>query len=193
MITQGVVDAIRRRLSELERKALAAIADIAGHETRLDALEALPPAMWESGTYTPTLTSLSVGTGGGATNTADYVFVGGPDTGDEGVLILTGHILFGTSGTTFPSGSERIGLPAGFNVTPNNSTWHTGNARYLIGSNAWTGVTSNDASNADRVRLFADVVSGTGVLENSLTSTVPGSWAAASEIRWTATLNAVRV
>jgi hypothetical protein len=81
--------------------------------TRLATLEATqdsPPEV-DSGSYTPTLTNMDVGTGGSADNSARYTYA-------HGILNCSGTIVFGTSGTTFPGGSnEKIGLPSGFTIT----------------------------------------------------------------------------
>lgn len=70
----------------------------------------------QSGTYTPTLTGMNIGTGGSAINSAIYSYVGGPNIGDKGLLSLEGVVIFGTSGATYPTSGE-ISLPSGFNLS----------------------------------------------------------------------------
>lgn len=69
-------------------------------------------ALFTSGTYTPTLANMVIGTGGTPINTAKFTFVGFPA---GGVLTVEGRIKFGTTGTTLPGASvETISLPSGY-------------------------------------------------------------------------------
>jgi hypothetical protein len=71
-------------------------------------------ALFTSGTYTPTLGNLAIGTGGTPVNSAKYTFVGFPA---GGVLTVEGRIKFGTSSVTLPAGSdETISLPSGYSI-----------------------------------------------------------------------------
>lgn len=64
-----------------------------------------------SGSYTPTLTGIVVGTGGTPYNTAKYVIVGG-------VIHVEGRIQFGNTANTYPSGANPgVSLPAGVTFT----------------------------------------------------------------------------
>ena len=67
-----------------------------------------------SGTYTPTLTNMAIGTGGTAINTASFTFAGFPA---GGILCVEGKVVFGTAGQTFPGASnESISLPTGYTL-----------------------------------------------------------------------------
>lgn len=147
----------------------------------------------QSGSYTPTLTSLVVGTGG--TNTADYTFVGGPNVGDKGLLAAQGKIVFGSSGATFPTVNSRIGLPSGFNLNPNTTTWHIGTIRGVIpGQNGWEGVLGNDSASPGVFQLsFGILGTGNSIQMSPASSTFPFTWAATHEIRWMLNVGAVRI
>lgn len=156
-----------------------------------------PPAPF-GGTYTPTLTALATGTGGSPQNTATYLFVGGPAVGDMGLLFIKGLIAFGTTGPTYPSNTSRVHLPAGFNnsVSP-VSTYEEGHVRYNVVGVGYSGAVATDISNADRLQFFAlqtpTVVEPMWIQNVPLSSTTPGPWQAADQIRWFARLMAVRV
>lgn len=104
---------VRAALMEL-RRLLALV------EGRATALEAGKSAA-STGAYTPTLVGMSVGSGGGALNTADWTFVGGPAVGSHGDLTVFGRFLFGTTAPTYPA-SATLALPSGFNMV-NASGW----------------------------------------------------------------------
>ncbi len=76
-------------------------------------LQAGGNAQVSSGTYTPTMTGWAVGAG---SNSASWVFVGGPNTGDKGILRVDGRIVMG-SGFTAPASNAKISIPAGFSVS----------------------------------------------------------------------------
>ena len=66
--------------------------------------------------YQPTLTGMAVGTGGSALNTARYVYNGGANVGDWGMISIWGTVTFGTTGRTFPT-NPFMALPPGFNFS----------------------------------------------------------------------------
>jgi hypothetical protein len=136
----------------------------------------------ESETYTPTLGSMVVGTGGSASNTAVYSFSGG-------VLTIAGTVQFGTSGATYPGASNTITLPATFtpaaSETPNYPL--VGIANMTAGGVSATGVVALVSST--QLRVYVTGAGGTYASATNLSTTVPGTWAAGDYIRWTATLS----
>ena len=155
------------------------------------------------GNYTPTLTAMAVGTGGSAENSARYLFVGGPDTGDRGVLIAWGNIVFGTSGVTFPT-SPSVSLPAGFNFDSDIS--QGGTRRLGLTTIFDTSVGSQYEANnhwATASTWFPHVQGATltvhsGTVELYVNSravlpTIPMAWAAGDGIHWQITAPVVRV
>lgn len=132
-----------------------------------------------SGSYTPTLGGIAVGTGGSATNIAYYSYVGG-------LLVVQGTIQFGTAGQTFPSASHTISLPSGFTpamaVTPNYAT--VGVAQMVAG-----GVSANGSVTlvtATQVRLGVWGAATTYAVNSNLSTAIPGTWVAGDYARWTA-------
>jgi len=159
------------------------------------------PVVMVSGTYVPVCTNFNVGSGG-AINTADYVFIGGPNVGDRGILSVYGYLIFGSSGTTFPpgAGNSKVSLPVGFNFIANSGvvkTYHAGMIRTSVGGGAWTGFCLTDPSDAHVAQLFYEQISSAtasaGIVVSPPTATFPGTWAAASEIRWNVSAMVVRV
>lgn len=140
------------------------------------------PCMWETGSYTPTLGNMAIGTGGSAQNTADYVFVGGPRSGDRGLLSVTGTVQFGTTGMTFPqAGSETITLPAAFRFVGTSSLHIVGHVTYNGTSNA-VGALWSSGTNA-----YRPVNSTTSTTQNvwgDISGTVPFAWVAGNSIQW---------
>lgn len=148
----------------------------------------------EAASYTPTLTSMVVGASG--SNVADYIFYGLPGIGGKGILNLQGRIAFGSSGQTFPTGASRIALPPGFNLANTLTVWHVGHVRASI-SGVYDGVMATEQSNAASLQvMFSSITAataGTPTTMSSPTATFPSTWANLSEIRWQASLMAVRV
>ena len=147
------------------------------------------------GTYTPTLVGMDIGTGGGATNTATYTYLGGTTVGDHGIMLLQGDIVFGTTGATLPSAAATtIQLPNNFNFAV---TAHTA---YPLGvwvhTNAsWATTHPVTMFNASRFRLRVwreGVLAGRITISN-LSSTLPTTWAAGQGIKWEASAIVVRV
>lgn len=136
----------------------------------------------EAGSYTPTLSSIAVGTGGSATNTAEYGFSGG-------VLVVNGTIQFGTSGATYPGSSNTITLPSTF--TPNISATPNypivGTATLEAGGVSAYGPVVLISST--QLRVYAFNAGSTYVGATNLSTTVPGTWAAGDYILWQATLS----
>jgi hypothetical protein len=155
-------------------------------------------ALVQSGTYTPTLTNIAVGTGGSAQNSADYLFVGGPSVGDKGILMVSGRIVFGTTGATLPgvTNNPKASLPVGFNLLHLATTFHVGDIRAAV-SGAYDGRVLNDSANGNLVQLFFTqlpvAVANGGVIVSPPSPTFPSTWAAGSEIRWNVSQAAVRV
>lgn len=68
-----------------------------------------------SGSYTPSLTNVAIGTGGSAANAAVWSF-------DGTHLTVTGRIILGTSGASVGTG-PRLSTPAGFTLAAGYASW----------------------------------------------------------------------
>lgn len=147
----------------------------------------------ESGTYTPTLVNIAIGTGGSAYLEGSYTFLGGPNPGDTGVITVTGKLKFGTSGQTFPPASFcGVRLPSGFT--------HKASARNLNATGQlWLG---DGISQTYTGQLF--YLDSTGVYflaidtaatygrNRNVAPGVPFTWQAGCDITWTWTIEAFR-
>lgn len=135
------------------------------------------------GTYTPTLTGMAIGTGGGATNTADYSL-------NADVMTIEGVIVFGTTGATLPTGSIRASLPSGFQRAVTSTLIPIGGGTALIGG------TSHDLvlrfASATEFQFRARRANVADVVQSSPTATVPGTWAAGDVIAYSATCRITR-
>lgn len=128
-----------------------------------------------SGTYTPTLSGMAVGTGGSATNSAVYSFVAGQ-------LTVAGAIIFGTTGTTFPGANINISLPSTFVSSDYAASWF-GMCNMAVGGITFLGVCSQNTSTT--VRFVVLNAAAAGSLTHLATSTtVPGTWAAGDTIKY---------
>lgn len=128
-----------------------------------------------SGTYTPTLVNMAVGTGGSALNTASWSYA-------RKLLTIEGILVFGTTGTTFPSAAaETIGLPTGFTLDGNAST-QVGMVTHTIGGSASIGSVRIESSTTLRPLSFSTAAASVQAVD--LTATVPGSWAAGDSMRY---------
>lgn len=137
-----------------------------------------------SGTYTPTLANLAIGTGGSPTNTASFTFAGFPA---GGILTVEGKIVFGTTAPTLPGASqESISLPSGYSmILTDTSSGLAGTLLYVDVSAATLFDGLMAPLTATTVGLYVKTVSGTAIAVNSaLTATVPFTWAINDEIRY---------
>lgn len=138
-------------------------------------------ALFASGTYTPTLGAMAVGTGGTPTNSAKYTFVGFPA---GGVLTVEGKIKFGTTSVTLPGAStETISLPSGYALidTSGSSVFPAGVSYTDVSAGqSWSGLLAPNSSTT--VVLYVPVVSGTMLVTSLVSGTVPFTWAINDEI-----------
>lgn len=137
-------------------------------------------ALFTSGTYTPTLTNLAIGTGGTPTNSAKYTFVGFPA---GGVLTVEGKIKFGTTAPTLPGASlETVSLPSGYSmIDTSGSSFLSGEVAFSdVTGSVWEGLLL--PASATSFYLYSKAVSGTGLVAALLTATVPFAWAVNDEI-----------
>lgn len=135
----------------------------------------------EKQTYTPTLGGIAEGTGGSAANTAGYSF-------SFGNLLAYGTIQFGTSGATYPSASNTITLPTAFTPTVSSSPNFpvVGTVTLQAGGVGAYGPVVLVSST--QLRLYVYGTGGTYANATTLSTTVPGTWAAGDYIRWQASL-----
>ena len=156
-----------------------------------------PAGTTASATYTPTLTGMAIGTGGGALNTAFYAFAGGPNVDDIGIMSIQGEIKFGTTGATLPSAaSTLVALPSGFNF---QSMLTLGNAKiglwdWLNASWTLTGLlTPNSLSTIKLSVMNANGNVTSRVTGDNVSATSPGTWVVGNSILWHTTFIAKRV
>lgn len=156
----------------------------------INALEARPLAEFASGSYTPSLTNLSIGTGGNPQNLAEYTYVGGANVGQNGLLIAMGTIELGTSGTV--GNAPTLAMPTGFVLDlVSGSNNPIGAARL---SDVSTGANTRQAlvypSTTGTIRFITD---GFGSTVGSITATSPFTWAAGDLIAWNFAARVTRV
>ncbi len=133
-----------------------------------------------SGTYTPTIQGMAVGTGGSANNTAYYSYVGG-------ILVVQGIIQFGTTGVTFPT-APNIFVPSGFTasqpIAPNYAT--IGHAAYVCSGTSYHGYMTMVSQTIARPMLYT--ASGTYPGSANLGVAVPVTWVSGDYMRYSFTL-----
>lgn len=144
---------------ELARRALFQISDL---KRRLSA---------DSGTYTPTLTNMAIGTGGTPDNTATYRHI-------NGLLSVWGHIDFGTTGATLPgAATEAIGFPPGYTSNLPQAGFVIGMVRMNVGGDDYMGPLLGGTGSEATLRAF-HLINGTLWIDtNPITATTPATWA----------------
>lgn len=163
------------------------VAGMVIYETDTNRLQVYNGSAWvpesvPKATYTPTLTSIVVGSGG--TNTAQYYV-------NRGVMHIQGNIIFGTSGQTFPSGSV-IGasLPSGFTFDGVDASIvglcrmrDSSVPQNYRGNCQWVSASSTISFNIDNV-------AGTYPTLATPSATIPfaAAWASGDSIEWSVTL-----
>jgi hypothetical protein len=143
------------------------------------------------GSYTPTLTGMAIGTGGGATNTADWTFVGGPNVGDVGLMHIDWELIFGASGATFPT-TPTIALPAGFNFVE-TSTAALPHGRVFLSDNNTAANSRYAEIGPTSVSTWRVTLGGISAGTSALTTTTPFTWAGGDSMRGSLRFRAVRV
>lgn len=161
------------------------------HNSVATALNAYTPT-FAGTTYTPTLTGMAIGTGGSASNTALYRWVGGPNTGDLGILFLRGRIVFGTTGQTFPT-SATIAVPSGLNLVTGGAANLTpsGWAVYDDSGTPYFGAVSYNSTTTLWLSCFN--ASATFLTNTNVSTSAPFTWGNGDAINWTYVSGAVRV
>ena len=146
----------------------------------------------ESGTYTPTLSGCAIGTGGSATNTAQYAFVGGVGVGAMGIMYVSGLVTFGTTGATVPQSNPILSLPPGFNLVV-AVTNRVMTAMTTAGGGFQMALIVLNSGDLNHVTIEPTVISGNIIGPTGMGPTTPAAWAAGNSIRWNVTMQAVRV
>lgn len=138
-------------------------------------------ALFASGTYTPTLVGMVIGTGGTPINTAKWTFVGFPA---GGILTVEGKIKFGTAGQTFPAATITASLPAGY-AQINFADQYS----HLVAAVTYTDVSPESTyqgcirpASSTTVRFVTSIVSGTNIAHGGTGTTQPFTWASNDEI-----------
>jgi len=129
-----------------------------------------------TGTYTPTLSGMAIGTGGSAANTATFSFA-------NGILSVIGFIQFGTSGVTLPGagGNINVSVPSGFSML-GASTTPIGQAMLTAAATNYHGIAWINSATA--VRFLALAAGATYLTPAATSATVPGTWANGDIIRY---------
>lgn len=143
----------------------------------------------ESGTYTPSLTNVTLGTGS-PVNTAFYVFTGGHDSGDRGLMQIWGTLTLGTGGSL--SGIPAFGLPSGFQIVPGILSSLTPIGRHYDDSSATDYVGHMRPSGTSAVAAVIERGDLAYVGVAAISGTVPFAWTAGDDIYWTASFPAER-
>lgn len=126
----------------------------------------------DSGTYTPTLTGMAIGTGGSAANTASFHFIGG-------VLFVEGSIIFGTSGQTFPT-TPTMSIPAGYTIATATANRPCGWASIIdSGTGTFTGRCHVITSTS--VGFVAENSAATSGVVAAISTTNPMTWASSDQ------------
>lgn len=139
--------------------------------------------------YTPSLSGITIGTGGTPQNVGGYAFAGGANVGDDGILSAFGTIQLGTSG--FSVTSPVIGLPPGFALTTPAGSFRFGLC-YMVAGASGTVHGSMQRISATEIAPVLYVASGTYLSHQAVSGTVPGTWAANNFLTWVATMAVVR-
>lgn len=146
-------------------------------------------ATWQGGAYTPTFTGVNLGSTG--TNVAQYVFVGGPNSGDRGIMSALGQWVLGGTGFSVTS-------PVDFSLPPGFTTPLTTNSPPIAvvtyqgpGGTEYQGF-AYIVNSSSRLQLYHWGVSGALISRALISGTAPFTWAAGHFCRWSVTLPMVR-
>jgi hypothetical protein len=159
-------------------------------ETDTNKLKVYNGSTWEdiymagaTGTYTPTLTGMAIGTGGSAYNSATYTLV-------PGHLIVQGRLVFGTTGVTLPTASAiGVGPPSGVTLAPLVAALIPAGICYMTA--AGTGyVGSVRAESSSLMRFLATGAAVTYTTTTATSGTIPGTWANGDSISYQFTVPA---
>lgn len=133
-----------------------------------------------SGTYTPTLTGITVGNG---TSSSRWSRVGS-------IVSVQGSFTFGS--TSAVTGTVSVSLPvtaAAFYGTA-ATNYDVGNSTFLdVGAQLYYGRVSAQASTT-AFYLYRQVVSGSAIVFGALSATLPHTWSTGDIISWTFTYTA---
>lgn len=143
-------------------------------------------------TYTPTLTGMAIGTGGSAANGGYYTYIGGPSVGNAGIMHAEGRVIFGTSGTTFPT-SPTISLPAGFNFQTGSSSTNkiNGSAAFNDSGAEYDGVLK--VSTVSTFKPMCHSAATAYLTPVNLTALIPFTFGAGDIIDWSFVASVIRV
>lgn len=145
---------------ELARRALYQVSDL----RRRLAFD------FDSGTYTPVLLNMAIGTGGSPDNTATYRYA-------NGLLSVWGHIDFGTTGATLPGAStEAIGFPPGYTSDLPLAGMVIGMVRMNIGGDDFMGPLLGGTGSEATLRSF-HLINSIWIDTNPIGATSPATWA----------------
>lgn len=158
------------------------------HEINTDFFIRWDGANWRytlaSGTYTPTLSGMAIGTGGGAANTATWYY-------DGNMLDVVGQIVFGTTGPTFPGagGNINVALPTSpaWTIPVLNGNHPAGLVTLSPAGSNWVGF--GWVNTGTTIRFLAESINaaaaGTDYVKQAATgAAIPAAWAAGNTIQY---------
>lgn len=127
--------------------------------------------MSQTGSWTPTLTNVAIGTGGGALNTGSFAY-------NRGMLAVDIVVALGTAGASV-TGTPGVTLPTGFTPSRLNANPAVGvDVSFLSGGAAALNFGVAFLSVTNRLDLFVFNSSGTYVSRTAITAAIPAVWAA---------------
>jgi hypothetical protein len=137
--------------------------------SNLDRIDNRVTAAHTSGTWTPTITGMTIGTGGTAGVSASYAYA-------AGILVIDVAAVMGTSGAAV-TGAIAFSLPPGFTPARINATMLTPLVVTLTpGAGLNIGVAS--VTSASTVTIYAATAAGGYLSRQAITATTPATWAA---------------
>jgi hypothetical protein len=142
----------------------------------------------EGGSYTPALTGMVVGSGG--VNTATW---GATRTGQYWKMHLSGTITFGTSGNTYPPADSRIAMPAGWQMVQTSGRRKLGDVIFVdVSTGSHIEGVLRGSGDADEFRVYVKATAASRVGFVVPGASEPFGWDVSDDIRWSATVFAVR-
>lgn len=138
------------------------------------AAQAKAAARGATGTWTPSWSNFTIGTGGSALNEGSY------SVGDGEMRVIADRVL-GSSGFSV-TGTPTLTVPPGWKIrdNPTPQGHYFGTCRIVCGGTSSEGVLVRLSDTT--IGVFARTVSGSRVVASSITATAPATWVASDAI-----------